>query len=61
MATLMVQDGELVVQLSRWEKAGALHGDVRVPLDSVEDVSVSARAVRRSARPARAGDGLAAR
>ena len=43
MATLTIQDGELVVHLSRWEKAGALHGDVRVPLGSVEDVSVSAQ------------------
>ena len=43
MATLTIQDGELVVGLSRWEKAGALHGDVRVPLRSVEDVSVSAQ------------------
>ena len=43
MATLIVQDGELVVVLSRWERAGALHGDVRVPLGSIEDVSVSAQ------------------
>lgn len=43
MATLTIQDGELVVALSRWEKAGAVHGDVRVPLHSVEDVSVSAQ------------------
>ena len=43
MATLTVQDRELVVALSRWEKAGAVHGDVRVPLGSVEDVSVSPR------------------
>jgi len=43
MATLIVQDGELIVALSRWEKAGALHGDVRVPLAGVEDVSVSAQ------------------
>ena len=41
MATPTVEDDELVVRPSRWEKAGALHGDVRVPLSSVEDVSVS--------------------
>jgi hypothetical protein len=43
MATLTIQDGELVVALSRWEKAGALHGDIRVPLAGVEDASVSAQ------------------
>ena len=43
MATLTIADDELVVRLSRWEKAGALHGDVRVPLRSVQDVSVSAQ------------------
>jgi hypothetical protein len=43
MATLTIRDGELVVALSRWEKAGALRGDVRVPLGSIEDVSVSAQ------------------
>ncbi len=41
MAMLRVEDGELVVALSRWEKAGALHGDVRVALSSVDDASVS--------------------
>ena len=41
MATLTVHDGELIVGLSRWERAGALHGDVRVPLPSIEAVSVS--------------------
>lgn len=43
MATLRIEDRELVVSLSRWEKAGALHGDVRVPLSSIDDVSVSAQ------------------
>jgi hypothetical protein len=43
MATLRIEDGEVVVALSRWEKVSAVHGDVRVPLSSVEDVSVSAQ------------------
>jgi hypothetical protein len=46
MATLTIEDDELVVQLSRWEKAGALRGDVRVPMGSVEDVTVSAQPFR---------------
>jgi hypothetical protein len=32
--------GELVVQLTPWEKVGALHGDLRVPLSAVRAVSV---------------------
>ena len=41
MARLLADDGELWVRLSRREKLGALHGDVRVPLDAVEDVRVT--------------------
>jgi hypothetical protein len=41
MASLVAEQGELVLRLSRREKLGALHGDVRVPLGAVERVSVS--------------------
>jgi hypothetical protein len=41
VAEIVVRDGELVVQLSRLEKLGTLHADVRVPLSQV----VWARAV----------------
>ncbi len=41
MASLSSANGELVLALSRWEKLGALHGDLRVPLRAVERVSVS--------------------
>ena len=41
MATLLVDDGDLVLRLSRWEKLGGLHGDIRVPRGAVEDVQVS--------------------
>jgi hypothetical protein len=41
MATLSSEDGDLVLRLSRWEKLGALRGDVHVRLGAVEDVSVS--------------------
>jgi hypothetical protein len=43
MATLGVQGRELVLRLSRAEKLGALHGDVRVALRSVEDLRISRR------------------
>src|SRR4051794_25899191 len=46
MAKLEVEDDRLVVRLPRWEKAGALRGDVRVPLGGVEEVSVSAQPLR---------------
>lgn len=46
MATLTLHDGELVLGLSGWEKAGALHGDIRVPLGNVTDVTVSAQPFR---------------
>lgn len=38
MATLLTDNGELVLALSRREKLGALHGDIRVPLSAVEEV-----------------------
>jgi hypothetical protein len=41
MATLRIDDGELVLALSRWERLGAMHRDIRVPLTSVEDVAVT--------------------
>ena len=41
MASLAPENGELVLRLSRREKLGALHGDLRVPLSAVERVSVS--------------------
>ena len=41
MAALVVEDGDLLVRLSRWEKLGALHGDIRVGRDAVEDIRVS--------------------
>lgn len=43
MATLLSDDGELVLSLSRREKLGALHGDIRVPLSAVEEVVVTER------------------
>jgi hypothetical protein len=43
MAVLFSENGELVVRLSRWEKLGAFHDDVRVPLSAVEEVYVSRR------------------
>lgn len=41
MATLRREGSELVVKLNDLEKAGALRGDVRVPLDAVRSVRVS--------------------
>ena len=41
MARLLAHDGELWVRLSRREKLGALHGDIRVPRDAVEELHVS--------------------
>jgi hypothetical protein len=43
VATLLAEDGDLVVRLSRWEKLGAFHDDVRVPRAAVEEVYVSRR------------------
>lgn len=44
MAELVVEGEQLVVRLSWWEKIAAEHGNVRVPLSSVEYASVQARA-----------------
>ena len=40
MASLMREDGDLVLRLSPIEKLGGLHGDIRVPLAAVQDVDV---------------------
>jgi hypothetical protein len=40
MADLIVEGGDLVLRLTAFEKAEALHGDVRVPLTSVKSVEV---------------------
>jgi uncharacterized protein len=40
MAELQVQGGELVLHLSRAEKAEAVHGDLRVPLSAVRGVEI---------------------
>ena len=41
MATLTPDSGDLVLRLSRREKFGGMHGDIRVPLSAVEDVAVT--------------------
>ena len=41
MATLVTDNGDLVLALSRREKIGGMHGDIRVPLSAVEDVAVT--------------------
>lgn len=41
MARLIAEGGDLWVRLSRRERLGAIHGDVCVPLDAVQDVHVS--------------------
>jgi hypothetical protein len=46
VASLVAENGELVLRLSRRERLGALHGDIRVPLSAVERVSVSAAPFR---------------
>ncbi|GAA0686516.1 hypothetical protein GCM10010193_45480 [Kitasatospora atroaurantiaca] len=46
MAELMVDGDELVVRLSRREKLAAGHGDVRVPLTAVKQVTVQPDAWR---------------
>ena len=40
MAELIVEGDDLVVRLSTVEKLAAVHGEVRVPLDSVKSVEV---------------------
>jgi hypothetical protein len=46
MATLTSEGIDLVLALSRLEKLGAFHGDIRVPLTAVERVDVSAAPFR---------------
>ncbi len=41
MATLRREGGEIVLKLNDLEKAGALHGDIRVPASSVRAVRVT--------------------
>ena len=41
MATLLTDNGDLVLALSRREKLGGMHGDIRVPLSAVEEVVVT--------------------
>jgi hypothetical protein len=53
MAHIAVKGDRLVVRLSWWEKAAARHGDVRVPLTAVRQVTVEPdwwRALRGVAR-----------
>lgn len=42
MATLEIDGDDLVLRLRRWERLGALSGDVRVPLSAVTAVQVAA-------------------
>ena len=42
MATLAVEGDELHLHLSTWEKIGAFHSDIRVPMDRVAAVDVAA-------------------
>jgi hypothetical protein len=42
VATLSVADDQLELTMSRRERLGALHGDIRLPLAAVEDVAVTA-------------------
>jgi hypothetical protein len=41
MATLVPDNGDLLLGLSGWEKLGGMHGDIRVPLSAVDDVAVT--------------------
>ena len=41
MASLVIQQDELVVRLSQLEQMAAFRGDVRVPLNAVRDVHVN--------------------
>ena len=40
MAQLQLEGGELVLRLSGLEKAGGVHGDLRVPLSAVRTVEI---------------------
>jgi hypothetical protein len=46
MASLAPQADDLVLRLSSLEKAGALHGDLRIPLEAVESVVADQRPFR---------------
>jgi hypothetical protein len=39
MAKLVVEGDELVLQLSRWERVGAVSGDLRIPRSAVTSVT----------------------
>jgi len=41
MARLTIDDGDLALMLSKLERLGALHGDIRVPLGAVAEVAVT--------------------
>ncbi len=41
MAALVTENGELVLRLSRAERLFGFHGDIRVPLSAVAEVTVS--------------------
>lgn len=41
MATLKIENKNLVVKLSRWERLGAMHRDVVLPLSTIDHVAVS--------------------
>ena len=41
MATVHIRNDEVVVHLTRFEKVGAFHGDVRVPVRAVRSVDVT--------------------
>jgi hypothetical protein len=40
VAELQLEDGELVLHLSGWEKAETTHGDLRMPLSALRGVEV---------------------
>lgn len=58
MAAVRIQGNELCVTLSALEKVGALSGEVRVPLSSVEAVRVAPSAYSGELRGLRVGTGL---
>jgi len=43
MAQLIVDRGDLVLRMSRLERIGGLHGDIRVPLGAVAEVAITER------------------
>ncbi len=46
MATIAPDGGDLVLALSRWERLGGLHGDIRVPLSAVDELAATERPFR---------------